>query len=619
MRLIPSHPLAKVLQGILLDDMNVPELRIDCAAGETVSAQAVLLPGATADTVTAQVSVLTTADGAHAIQPDAIHLQWVRYVHISKNSQGIPQDEFIGIAPLDIPDPFWEENERPIEPDKLQPLWIEIELPVNTAAGSYTGELIVAGQESTYRLPLSLHVRNFRLPAERHQHVIFWWNFPGRGFEQLHPDSQAYWQHLNRTLAVLRWHRITDIRGTDSYAGWELIEQKTADGRRCWDTAPFEKFAQTCFDAGMRAIHLPFLAQYDKFQMLPDSRPHAIESQFEKLAVIDAVVVTHGWQGRVLVSITDEPFLYQEKEYDALIERVRKTAPHIPIIDALETDGIRNLDVYVPKLTHLNLWIDQFLKLKQQGKEVWFYTAGNPVGRYPNRFLEQPLIETRELHWISYLYGFDGYLHWGLNRFNPDANPYTEAGFDFPPWPHGDPQIMYPGKRGFVGSIRLSAHRDGLQDYEYLWMLEDRLRNLKTRLGKDGEWINPRQRSLELCRRVVQSCYYHTHDPNVLFDTRAAIADEIEGLEAKPLLYVQTSPPEGTETPLGPVVINIRGITTPGAKLIVNGEPVPPQNIHPSGCFVAMIHADNGVPEITVTAEHDGSARTIKRSFRVVD
>ena len=50
---------------------------------------------------------------------------------------------------------------------------------------------------------------------------------------------------------------------------------------------------------------------------------------------------------------------------------------------------------------------------------------------------------------------------------------------------------------------------------------------------------------------------------------RAAIADEIEGLEAKPLLYVQTSPPEGTVTPAGPITINVRGLAAPGAKVTI--------------------------------------------------
>ncbi len=118
--------------------------------------------------------------------------------------------------------------------------------------------------------------------------------------------------------------------------------------------------------------------------------------------------------------------------------------------------------------------------------------------------------------------------------------------------------MVYPGKSGFLGSLRLSAMRDGLQDYEYLWTLEDRMRAVKARLGEEACWLDPRQRSLELCRRGVQSCYEHTRDPQVLYATRAALADEIEALDSSPLLIVQTSPPEGSVVPAGPIMINVR-------------------------------------------------------------
>lgn len=36
--------------------------------------------------------------------------------------------------------------------------------------------------------------------------------------------------------------------------------------------------------------------------------------------------------------------------------------------------------------------------------------------------------------------------------------------------------MVYPGKDGLTGSPKPSAQRDGLEDYEYLRVLEERLR-----------------------------------------------------------------------------------------------------------------------------------------------
>jgi len=36
---------------------------------------------------------------------------------------------------------------------------------------------------------------------------------------------------------------------------------------------------------------------------------------------------------------------------------------------------------------------------------------------------------------------------------------------------YGDGVLLYPGPNGPIGSIRLANIRDGLEDYEYLWLL----------------------------------------------------------------------------------------------------------------------------------------------------
>jgi hypothetical protein len=431
----------------------------------------------------------------------------------------------------------------------------------------------------------------------------------------LKPGTDEYYKHLERSCEFVRRHRQTDVS-----VAWSTIASRPAgeDGKK-WDTSLFERYAETVFNAGLRAVHLNGLGGHTVSQTLPNSRTQVGEESLARLAALQELVVEKGWQGRVFTSIADEPFIYNERSYRAVLDRVRKIAPAVGVVEAVESEDLGDLDIYVPKLSHLNLWWPRFEDLERQHKEVWFYTCCHPVGRYPNRFLDQPLIGVRELHWIAYLHGLQGYLHWGLNRFAATGDPYSAEAAHYLQWPPGDAQVAYPGRQGFLGSQRLSVMRDGLQDYEYLWTLEDRLRTLKQGLGEEARWLDPRQRPLELCRRVVQSCYERTRDPKVLFATRAAVADEIDAMSVKPLLVVQTSPPEGSVTPAGPTMINVRGVTTPGAKVTVNGRAVIPENIGAGGCFIdaQFITADKS--EIVVTAELDGRVCTVKRSFKVVE
>jgi hypothetical protein len=296
-----------------------------------------------------------------------------------------------------------------------------------------------------------------------------------------------------------------------------------------------------------------------------------------------------------------------------MVDRVHETAPSVRCVEAVEAEYLGKLDIYVPKLSHLNLWYPRFKQVQHEGGELWFYTCCHPVGRYPNRFLDQSLLKVRVLHWINYLYDMDGYLHWGLNHFAGD-NPYTQEAIS-KGLPLGDRAIVYPGEKGLLGSLRFSSMRDGLQDFEYMWVLENELSKIKKKVGQEAFWLDPRQRSLELCRRVVWSFYEYTRNRDVMLNTRNAIAHEIEELQTEPLLIIQTSPPEGTFVPSGPRNIGVRGLVQPGAKVTLNGKSI--QNVRPSGYFLQFYFMPDNNPTITVTVEYNGKKRTAKRSFRL--
>ena len=239
-----------------------------------------------------------------------------------------------------------------------------------------------------------------------------------------------------------------------------------------------------------------------------------------QLETLQQMMQRRNWQHRFLVAITDEPFIHHEESFAAAVDLVHQAAPSVRVVEAVETEYLGKLDIYVPKLSHLNLWYPQFERLRrEQGSELWFYTCCHPTGRYPNRFLDQTLLQTRVLHWINYLYALQGYLHWGLNWYGTD-DPYSQEGVS-KDLPLGDRAIIYPGEHGLIGSLRFSTQRDGLQDYEYLWTLEDRLRTIKEQVGQDAFWLDPRQRSLEFCRRVIWSFHDYTRDPHVLLETAA--------------------------------------------------------------------------------------------------
>ena len=607
----PSDALSKVMRSDIPKANDEYLLQITAARTEIASSQTVFRPHKSVSAASVSITSLRCNKGDAIIPASAVRLQWVRYLDINRNTGGIPDDELVVKAPVSIPDPFWEASNIPIEANQAQPIWIEIHVPRNARPGDYHGKLVVTAEKESYEMPVTLHVWDFEVPSQRHLSVINWWRFPGLGFEDIQPYSEEYWDLLGRFCAFLVEHRQTDIQTSIG------LIQETGDEQQgySYDTSGLERYAEVAFEAGIRQIHLHSVGRRTAHLTDPSSRIEPNKSSLRRLAAWEKIVQQRNWRDRFLVSISDEPFIHHEESYAAMVDRVHELAPSVRCIEAVEAAYLGKLDIYVPKLSHLNLWYPRFEQVQREGAELWFYTCCHPVGRYPNRFLDQSLLKVRVLHWINYLYDMDGYLHWGLNHFATE-NPYTQEAIS-KGLPLGDRAIVYPGTHGLLGSLRFSAMRDGLQDYEYLWVLEDKLAKIKEKVGEEASWLNPRQRPLELCRRVVWSFHEYARDSDIMLDTRDAIAREIERLSTEPLLIVQTSPPEGTVVPSGPRNIGVRGLVQPGAEVSLNGKPI--KNVRDSGYFLQAYFMPDNNPRITITVEHNGKKRTAERIFRLVD
>lgn len=605
-KLWAADALAKVLRSTKPGEPGTNTLKLSGARREIVSGQAVFRSSREINAAQATISDLRHRASGATIPAQAVRLQWVRYIDITRNSD-LPPDELVARAPASIPDPFWEAPAIPVKADQAQPLWIEVLVPENAEAGDYDGRLGVKADGSSVELPVTLHVWDFDVPKERHLSVVNWWQFPGTGFEGHGPDD---WDLLGRFASFLVEHRQTDLATEIS----RVTESGDAQNGYTYDTSRLERYAEVAFEVGIRQIHLHSVGRRTADILDPACRVEPDEANLRRLAAWDKVIQRRGWQRRFVTSIVDEPFVYYEDSYQAVVDRVHAVAPNVRCLEAVEAEYLGKLDVYVPKLSHLSLWYPRFDQARRDGAELWFYVCCHPLGRYPNRFLDQSLLKARVLFWIQYLYHLDGYLHWGLNYYAGD--PYTQEGIS-KDLPLGDRAIVYPGKDRLLGSLRFSAQRDGLQDFEYLRLLEERLREIKQGTGEDAFWLDPRQRPLELCRRVIWSFHDHTRDPRVMLDTRRAIAEEIETLRTDPRLIVQTSPPEGTVVPAGPRAVNVRGLAPPGAKVTVNGEAV--ANTRPSGYFCRAVFLGDHQPTITVTIEHDGHKATVMRTFQLAD
>jgi hypothetical protein len=162
-------------------------------------------------------------------------------------------------------------------------------------------------------------------------------------------------------------------------------------------------------------------------------------------------------------------------------------------------------------------------RCRAAGHQVWAYICMGPRYPYANILCDHPLIESRVLWWQAFQQKMDGVLYWGMNIWDlphndapidPAKGPLldwsvTSGEFD---WLHGDGRLLYAGKDGPIGCIRLQNIRDGLEDYEYLHLLAQKAGSTVA----DGA-----------CLDVTTDLTHFTRDPGVLCDARQNAAKRI--------------------------------------------------------------------------------------------
>jgi hypothetical protein len=92
--------------------------------------------------------------------------------------------------------------------------------------------------------------------------------------------------------------------------------------------------------------------------------------------------------------------------------------------------------------------------------------------------------------------------------------------------------MMYPGPNGQPwSSVRMENFRDGMEDYEYLTLLKNRLAVLdkKVKSSVKSEQLKDRIRKLlEIDQSVIVNTIDFTQNPETLSVYRSKLADAIE-------------------------------------------------------------------------------------------
>lgn len=633
----PAHAASPTLEvfatsdavRVFEDGVGNPDQRLEeiCVFGlrnEIVSAQCVVQAHETLPDVTVSVDSLKQADSPAAIPAENVRWNFVESIFIEKNTPQVNQRDLIRAAPARFPDCLGEARQCSLPKDALKAVYWTIAIPREAAPGEYRARVTVTCGPTRVSLPLVLTVYPLTLPDERHLMVTEW--FSTSQFTQHHGieslESERFFPMLRQYAQNMAEHRQNVFR-----VSLNLVRAtRAADGKLRFDFSEFDRWAQIFWDTGrMSLLETGFVAQHGEggwssreirlssFSVKAEATGKSERMSGEEyLPQFLPAFVEHlrqkQWLDKTIFHICDEPADHNVMVWREASDFVHRHAPELRRVDAIETPHcLGRLEIWVPKLDHLATWQAAYEEAQRQGNELWLYTVGIfQGGSLPNKTVDVPLIDSRLLHWMNYRYGLKGYLHWGFNAWTKD--PLNAPGEH-----RGDGWHVYPKQDGLLDSLRWEQMRNGIQDYECLWLLENKIAQIKAALSpRVADLIQPSRRGVEIASQVVRTYTDFDRNPEVLYAARRQAIEETLGLDASPRMVIQTNPPEHAVV-ANNGSIDVHGWAEPGTKIKINGHEVP---VAADG-LVVQETPPSREGTVVVEAENSQGRQTTVRKFRL--
>jgi hypothetical protein len=598
---------------------------------EIISGQCVLKAKQDLSNVRVEVSELLNQVSGTPLPVEAVNGNFVGSVPLTKNTPNQPSDALNRTAPAMYPEFLMAEDEISIAKGRYQSIWLTVKIPQDAAAGTYAGSVTVNSLQGEQSLPLTLTVYPFSLPAERHLKVVEW--YQTGDFERFHGIKEKYSQDWFAMLGKYADNMAAHRQNLFPVPMNSIEIRRSENGKLEFDFSRFDQIAQVFWNTGkMDYLETGGMGRFGEpgwssteillndFTVTDLKTGEQVEMAGTEvipslLPAFENHLRQKGWLEKTLFHVRDEPSLHNALAWREMSAYIHKYAPELIRIDAIETTFLLDdIEIAVPKLDALQSWYESYRKWQQEGNELWFYTVGIYQGSLlPNKTIDMPLMDSRILHWLNYKYDAIGYLHWGWNQWNED--PYQDVGMHF-----GDAWHVYPVREGVLNSLRWEQMRNGIQDYEYFWMLEDKISALKDSLGSRFSWIDPTRRSKEIAGRVVMNLVEHSDDPQLLYQAKREVIRELLEFDTSPRIYVQTDPVENSSL-TNHSSVAVFGWTEPGTKIVVNGQEIP---VSEDGLFLEQFGGDfidttkiSLGDKITVQASNPNGSKEIIRDFLI--
>jgi hypothetical protein len=321
-----------------------------------------------------------------------------------------------------------------------QPIWVDLLVPENAAAGKYTGTYSVTSDQGRFTGLVSLTVWNFALPTTPSLKSAFLFSHAGT---------------LEAQQELLR-HKLSP-----SATPATQMPLMKGRGLTATDTGPFSGA-----DVGnCKMAPAPSVSEFKSRTVGQQPDVLLYDYSADEIGHCSNLYPTiQQWANNMhqagisnLVSISPTPALYSDGS----------------------GSGRSAVDIWVLLPVMYNNSRSEVDHVLKKGDAVWSYNTLVQDAYSPKWEIDFDPINFRiQPGFINQSLGLTGLLYWRIDRWSSDPwnNVNNTGAFSSANYP-GEGMLVYPGEpigvKGVVPSMRLKWLRDGVEDYEYIQILKN--------------------------------------------------------------------------------------------------------------------------------------------------
>ena len=445
-----------------------------------------------------------------------------------------------------------------IDAGQNQGIWINANIPADQAAGFYTGNGVLNIDGTEYNVPIELKVYDVVMPEQNHQPSSFaiWYDqiVYGEGTYSAELADAYFWFLVDKRVMPLDPDP-SKRASYDVYVDW-LVETQAENPKISSYGLPYKV---ENYEGGRivsrRSVMELLTKMAEKNIELREAGNETI-NLFEKAFYYLGSIVDEP-TGTMLQMVRDCDLIISECKFEiantyfkdkyqdlydscVALRHVVTTGYNEELLGSDTTGGVQT---WCPQFQHFQSESQRAEYVARQnttdrlmGEDAWWYGCNNPKVPYPTYHLDDDMIASRILSWMQFDYNIDGDLYWCVNIFKTGdiwtIPPVTES--------VGEGLLVYPGSKygvfGPLSTLRLESVREGREDYECFWLLEQAIIEYNEANGTD---YDPEELMDHLYEDLYDGVIPVRDNDEVFVEQRIAMLEALELITLDPAAGIE--------------------------------------------------------------------------------